>query len=69
MKITLDVKEDKLMFFLELIRNFEFIKVDKSETSLLTQAHLDVLDERLSDYAAQPDNVITWEQIRASIEK
>jgi hypothetical protein len=69
MKITLDIKEDKLNFFLELIRNFEFVKVDKSETTLLTQAHLDLLEERLNTYELQPDNVISWEQIRASIEK
>jgi hypothetical protein len=69
MKITLDIKEDKLAFFLELLRNFEFVKVDKSDILKLTQAHLDILEERIDIYESQPDNVISWEQIRATIEK
>jgi hypothetical protein len=30
-QITLEVKEDKYKFFLELIRNFDFISVSKNE--------------------------------------
>jgi hypothetical protein len=69
MKITLDIKEDKLAFFLELLRNFEFVKVDKSDMLKLTQAHFDILEDRIDIYESQPDNVISWEQIRATIEK
>jgi Putative addiction module component len=53
---------------LELIRNFEFVKVDKSESPMILEEHLEIIEERLSAYEANQDNVIPWEQIRASIE-
>lgn len=33
-QIVLSFKENKLVFFLELIRNFEFVKIEKKEEKL-----------------------------------
>ena len=32
MKLTLDVKENKVEFLLELLKNFSFVKVDKKNS-------------------------------------
>jgi hypothetical protein len=68
MKLTLNIQESKLAFFLELIRNFDFIQVDISENIELSEEHITILEERLAAYEAQPDNLLTWEEVRASIE-
>ncbi|BAZ83419.1 addiction module protein [Sphaerospermopsis kisseleviana CS-549] len=33
----------------------------------LTEAQKQELDRRITDYEANPDNVMTWEEIKASI--
>lgn len=35
----------------------------------LTEAQQRELDRRISDYEANPDNVLTWEEIKASIKR
>lgn len=35
----------------------------------LTQQQMHELDRRIDDYEAHPDNVLTWEEIRASIKE
>ncbi len=66
MQLTLEVQEDKLAFFLELIRNFSFIKVDEANKFALSEELLAIVEERLATYEADSDNVVTWEQVRAS---
>jgi putative addiction module component (TIGR02574 family) len=66
MQLTLEVQEDKLAFFLELIRNFSFIQLNEADKLLLSEELLAIVEERLAAYEAAPDNVITWEQVRAS---
>lgn len=68
MKITLNIEEDRLDFFLELIRNFEFVEVDISENSPFLKEHLLILEERLAAYELHPDNLISWEDVKKSIE-
>ena len=66
MRLTLEIQEDKLAFFLELIRNFSFIKLDEADKLAVSEELLAIVEERLAAYEAAPDNVITWEQVRAS---
>lgn len=49
MKITLDIKDSKAAFFLELLQNFEeFITIEKAEDVVLSKAHKKLLDSRLA---------------------
>lgn len=34
-----------------------------------TEAQKQELDRRIADYDANPDNVLTWEEVKASIKK
>jgi hypothetical protein len=68
MKITLNIEEDRLDFFLELIRNFEFVEVDIPENAAFLKEHLLILEERLAAYESQPDNLVSWEDVKLGIE-
>ena len=40
MKITIDIKDSKAAFFLELLQSFEeFITIEKAEEEVLSKAH------------------------------
>ncbi len=70
MKITLDIQESKLAFFLELIKNFSFVKLVKMpETEGLSTVHKAILDERLSAIEANPDSLLDWDEFETELEK
>lgn len=56
-----------LIFFLELIRNFDFVDMDISENSAFLKEHLLILEERLAAYESQPDNLISWEDVKLNM--
>ncbi len=63
MKILLDIAPEKTDFVLELLQNFDFVRVeDVSEE--LTDAHKAILDERWADYVANPDSAIPLEDVK-----
>ncbi len=68
MKITLDIEESKVDFFLELLHNFDFVQVEISDNSQVSKEHLDILEERLAAYEANPGHLLAWEDVKASIE-
>ena len=69
MKITLNMEEERLDFFLELIRNFEFAQIDITKNSTLLKEHLLLLEERLAAYELHPDNLISWEDVNCKPNK
>ena len=58
MRITIDIKEDKATFFLELIRSFDYIKVEKQEKVVETPLH--IAQSYQSAPTAERQNVVTW---------
>jgi hypothetical protein len=66
MRITLDIQEDKLAFFLELIRNFNFVQLHESDKLALSDHLLDMAEERLASYESNADDVLTWDEVRKS---
>ncbi len=69
MKITLSIQESKLAFFLELLQNFDFVQVNPLENPEISEEHLAILEERVAAYKAEPDNLLAWEDVKASIEQ
>ncbi|MCF8244268.1 MAG: addiction module protein [Saprospiraceae bacterium] len=69
MKITLDIQESKLAFFLELIKNFSFVKVVKTSEEGMSAAHKSIIDERLAALDANPDNMQDWDEFQTELEK
>lgn len=60
--LSLDV--DERLRIVELIWNS---LTARPESVPLTDAQRAVLDERLADHAANPDDVITWDELKSSL--
>lgn len=58
-----------MSFFLELIRNFKFVRLNVVDNVELNEEHIAILEERLASYEADPDNVIEWKTINDKYEK
>ncbi len=70
MKITLEIQESKLAFFLELIKNFSFVKLVKTpEVEGISPNHKSILDERLSALEANPESLLDWDEFQVELEK
>ncbi len=72
MKITINIKDGKAAFFLELLQSFDFIAIEKTEpgeNDSLSDAHKKLLDERLANYKTDPDNLLDWDEVKKDIEE
>ena len=68
-QITLNIKDSKLGFFLELIRNFEFIKMEQTDDFEFTEVYKAILDQRLENQKNNLDSYHDWEEVQKDIEK
>ena len=70
MKITINIKDSKAAFFLELLQNFEeFVTIEKAEEVKLSKAHKKLLDKRLANYQKNPKDLLNWETVKKELEK
>lgn len=71
MKITIDIKDSKAAFFLELLQNFEeFVTIEKAEeVTKLSKAHKKLLDSRLAKYKKNPKNLLDWDKVQNELEQ
>jgi len=71
MKITINIKDNKVGFFLELLQSFDFISIEKADTenAELSDEHKKILDERLANYKSDPDNLLDWDDVKKDLEE
>lgn len=69
MKLTINIKEEKALFFLELLKSFEDFVTVEPQSSDLGENERTILDERLLEYAQHPENVIEWAVFRAQLDQ
>ena len=70
MKITIDIKDSKAAFFLELLQSFEeFITIEKAEEVVLSKAHKKLLDSRLAKYKKNPKDLLDWDAVQNELEQ
>ena len=71
MKITINIKDNKVGFFLELLQSFDFISIERTdeENANLSEAHKKLLDERLANYQSDPDNLLDWDDVKKDLEE
>jgi len=68
MKITLEIKDNKADFFMELLGNLDFVQVETDDNFVLTDTHKKILDERLLEYENEKDNPpIEWDDIEREL--
>lgn len=73
MKLIIDIKDHKAIFFLELMNSFkEFVTIEEAgslEDSVLSREHKAILDVRLAAYKKEPDNLVDWDIFQAELEQ
>lgn len=70
MKITININDNKVGFFLELLQSFDFISIEKTEDDTeISDVHKKILDERLANYKSDPDNLLDWNDVKKDIEE
>jgi len=70
MKIVLEIPENKVSFFFELLKNFSFVKVKTTAPNLeLSASQKKELDKRYKEYKISPDNCMSWDIASENIER
>lgn len=72
MKFTINVKKGKVPFFLELLKNFDFITIEnthESEQTDISEEHKKILDQRIANYKSDPDQLLDWDNVKKDIEE
>lgn len=72
MKITINIKDNKFAFFLELLRNLDFVTIESAEELNgveLSEEHKNILEERITKYKSNPNDVIDWDEFKKEMNK
>lgn len=64
-QITLEITDDKLDFFKELINSLDFVKIPKEYE--LPQVQQDIAMERLDEMDKDETNKLNWSEIKDSL--
>jgi len=66
--LTIKIPDNKVAFFLELIHNLGFVKIDKQENvPVLSQEQIQLVEEERIKIRQNPDYLLNWEQARKSL--
>jgi hypothetical protein len=71
MKLTLDIPNNQIDFFLQLIKNLNFdIKIERKEAETdIPEWHKAILEERLAVYETDTSGFVKWDDLKKDIEK
>ena len=68
-QFSIEVQENKAMFFLELMKSLDFVKIkDKKEPFILTTIQKAELDKRYKEYQENPESHRSWDIVSKEIE-
>jgi len=67
-QLTLNISDNQINFFLELIKKFDFVRVENKTAPLeLTEEQKSILDERLENYKNNPTSYIDLEDAKKNL--
>jgi hypothetical protein len=69
MKITLNIPDDKAIFFLDLIKNLNFTIVNDQIELDIPDFHKKILNERMESYKKNPGEELDWDQVKKDLDK
>lgn len=67
MKVTINIKDHKAAFFLELLKSFDFVSIENAQelnTNMLTPEEKQLLDQRIASFKANPDDAMDWDDFK-----
>ena len=69
-QLTLNIEDNQINFFLELIKKFDFVKVEnESENIELSEKDKSTLDRRLENYKNNPNSYLDIEEVRSNLKE
>ena len=69
MRLTLNINDQKSLFFLELIRTFDFVSIETETSDELSPAHKALLDKHLVEFSSQNTDNLFWEEVQSKMVK
>ena len=67
-QLTLNISDNQINFFLELIKKFDFVRVENKTTTVeLTEEQKNILDERLKNYKNNPNSYIDMKDVKENL--
>jgi hypothetical protein len=67
--IVVYVPENKVSFFMELIDSLNYKTIVDVDSFELSDAHKEILDQRLENYENHPESYLSWDEVSQEIEK
>jgi hypothetical protein len=67
-QITLSIPDDKVKFFMELIKSLNFIKMEEPLESDIPEQHKIVLEERIQYTKKNLDTFLNWDEVKKEFE-
>jgi hypothetical protein len=64
-QLTLQIQDYKYPFFLELIRNFDFINI--TDDISIPEEHKKIVLDRIKSHEENPDLLLDWESVKNQI--
>ena len=62
-QVTLNIPDNKYQFFLELIKNLNFIKIDKGDRSV-PEWQKEIVRERTLKSKEDPGRLLNWDDVQ-----
>lgn len=67
MKLTINIKDHKAAFFIELLKSLDFVSIEEAQelnANILTPEEKQLLNQRIEAYKANPDNAMDWDHFK-----
>lgn len=66
-KVVLNIKDpNRAHFLLELLQGLDYVEIEKEESEL-SEEHKRILDERLANHEANPNEGSPWQEVKQRI--
>jgi len=65
--ITLHIPENKYSFFIELLKNFDYVKVEENEMGI-PEEHKNIVRQRMKASEADPSRRLNWDEAKRKIQ-
>lgn len=66
--LMLQIPDNKIDFFMELVNSLGFVKVDKKASGVLSPKQMEMLEETRRKVKDHPDSLIDWETAQNQID-
>ncbi|KAA5532535.1 hypothetical protein F0919_17275 [Taibaiella lutea] len=69
MQVVLDIPENRLAFFMELVNSLGFVNsTEKAERNPLTRHQMDLVDIEVQKAKDDPNYMLDWEEVKHRID-